>query len=85
MSEWKTFGSDVKQQAREVQRGPRCAMGVILERMEPADRIILERVLGDRGHTSASIYRALKTRLGQDAPSQFTVNNHRNANCRCSR
>lgn len=86
MSEdWSDFGSDVKQEAKAVQRGPRCAMGVLLDASEPKAREVLERVLNDRGNTSAAITRALRSRLGDDAPSQFTVNNHRRGNCRCGR
>lgn len=85
MSDWETFGSDVKEQARAVQRGPRCGMGVLLENSEPHAREILQRVLDDRGNSTASIARALRNRLGEDAPRVFTIGNHRKGNCLCSR
>lgn len=85
MSDWKTFGSDVKEQAKAVQRGPRCSLGVLLENSEPKAREVLQAVLDDRSNTGAAIARALRNRLGDAAPGYFTVNNHRNGNCLCSR
>lgn len=85
MSDWKTFGSDVKEQAKAVQRGPRCGLGVLLENSEPRIREILQKVLEDRSNTHSAITRALRNLLGDDAPGLFTVSNHRRGNCLCSR
>lgn len=85
MSDWKTFGSDVKEQAKAVQRGPRCSLGALLENSEPEAREVLQAVLDDRSNTHAAIARAMRNRLGDDAPGMFTVSNHRRGNCLCSR
>lgn len=85
MSEWAGFQEEVKREGREVQRGPRCGLGVLLEESTPDARKILQDVLDDRQNTTSSIARAMRNRLGDQAPGLYTIANHRRGNCRCSR
>ena len=81
MSDWSTFGSEVSAQ-RKV-RGPKCAVAHILADI-PADELAgVNRVLANRGITNSSIAKALHDRLGDDAPSLWSVSNHRRGACKC--
>ena len=85
MSEWADFQEEVKREGRKVQRGPRCSLGVLLEESTPEARKVLQDVLGDRKNTHTSIARAMRNRLGDQAPGQFAISNHRRGQCLCSR
>jgi hypothetical protein len=85
VSKWAGFQEEVKREGREVQRGPRCGLGVLLEESAPEARKVLQDVLDDRKNTHTAIARALRKRLGDEAPGQFTVSNHRRGQCLCSR
>ncbi len=81
MKDWSTFGEDVTRHRRA--RGPRCGVTLMLEELPPEARGPVGRVLADRGITNSAIHKALRERLGDKAPSLFSVANHRRGSCRC--
>lgn len=83
MKDWSTFGDEVRQNTAH--RGPKCAVSVLLDRLDDKARPAVLEALGDRGITNAAIQKALRERLGDLAPSLFSVSNHRRGMCRCSR
>ena len=83
MKDWSTFGDEVKEHASH--RGPKCAVSVLLERLPAEARPAVRGALEDRGITNSAIQRALAERLGDLAPSLFSVSNHRRGMCRCAR
>jgi GTP-sensing pleiotropic transcriptional regulator CodY len=83
MSDWSDFGTEVK--THTLARGPKCSVSLMLERLPDDARISVNRVLADRhGVTNSAIAKALRERLGENAPSLFSISNHRRGNCRCA-
>ncbi len=82
MKDWSAFGTDVKRHVTG--RGPKCRIAVLLDDLNADDRGHVEAVLANRGISNSAIQRALRERLGEDAPGLFSVSNHRRGNCRCA-
>jgi len=78
---WSNFGAEVRDQA--LPKGPSCGVGRLLRGLHPEAREEIEKALGDGNLSTTAIHRALRTRLGQGAPSAWTLGNHRRGNCRC--
>lgn len=83
MSNWSTFEDDVRSNARP--RGPRCSVGVMLDSLPQGNRDILNEVLEDRSLAVPAVHRALQERVGDEAPSPWSLANHRRGKCACQR
>lgn len=79
--DWSTFKEDAKKTAH---KGPLCSVAKMLNEDIPAsERPTVEKVIEDPSIQAASIARALQARLGDKAPSRWSVANHRRGECRC--
>lgn len=79
---WENFQSEVR--GAETRRGPRCRIAVLLDTLSETDRAEVQAALGDRSVGHPVIVAALRKRLGDDAPSLWSVGNHRRGNCGCT-
>lgn len=79
--DWSNFDTAVKE--ARIPRGPRCGVAILMDKLPDDGKRAVTEVLNDRSHSVSSIHRALKARLGDDAPSQFALKNHRAENCAC--
>lgn len=71
--------------AKPLGPGPRCAVGAFLGSLDPVNRHAVTGVLNFPGLTHAGIQRAIEKRVGLDAPSLWSISNHRRGKCRCNR
>lgn len=71
-------------QARTGQPGPRCQVEVFLTGLAEEDRRGVVEILGMPHLATIGIYRTL-FRLFPEPPSVWSLGNHRNRKCRCSR
>ena len=83
MTDWSDLETEARKRTREV--GPRCAVEVFLSHLTAEDERKVRAVLELPGLTTVGIQRAVKARIGADAPSAWSIGNHRNRKCRCSR
>lgn len=85
MSEWADFPQDARSMAKA--RGPKCQVSGLLKLLPRADAKEVEHALADETITSAGIFRAIRSRMGDSpwAPSLWSVANHRRGNCACRR
>lgn len=81
MNHWSEFPSEVREHTRA--RGPACSVGQLLEELHEEAREAVEKALASRKLTAPAIHRALRDRLGDDAPSPWAIGNHRRQGCRC--
>lgn len=80
-SEWTNLAEDAK--GRTWGRGPRCQVQELLNHLpgEAADEV--EKTLADSTVSNTGLFRAIRARLGESAPSLWSIGNHRRGNCRC--
>lgn len=83
MSDWSSLEAEARKRTREV--GPRCAVEVFLSHLEPEDAKAIGVALENPNLTTVGIQRAIEAHLGSVAPSVWSIGNHRNRKCRCSR
>lgn len=84
MSDWSTLADDVK--ARRVRPGPVCAVKRMLDGLAEDDRKIVEDALAKtQSFSTTGLAKVFRDRLGSEAPSVFTIGNHRRQQCGCSR
>lgn len=83
MNDWSNLGQEAAGMNRR--RGPKCGIAVLFERVSPKGRAAIQSALDDRSLSSAAIMKALTQRLGDSAPSLWTVSNHRRGYCKCGR
>lgn len=81
MLDWSKFEEEVR--SHVIPRGPKCAVGRMLDRLPEEAQAAVGRALDDRGLTNSAIHRALSDRLGGEAPSLFSISNHRRSYCQC--
>jgi len=81
--EWSEFKKDVE--SRSLPPGPRCSVGVLLEKLTPIGRKALTEVLEDRSFGVPAIAKSLKGSLREAAPSEWSLANHRRGKCACPR
>lgn len=82
MSDWSDFGQEVE--AVDGGRGPRCAIRVLLDKLPEADARQVEKVLNNPAVSHVAIEKAFRSRLGDKAPSEWSIGNHRRDKCRCT-
>ncbi len=80
MSKFEGFADEVK--ADSGHRGG-CAMGELLNSLSDSDRSHVQAALDDRRLSTRAIADALRKRIGEDAPSNFTIGHHRRRACAC--
>lgn len=71
--------SDALEANKTVHRGPKCTLCILLSKMDPKDRVVLEQALEDDTFTHAAISRALKSEGYQITAN--TVQRHRTRGC----
>lgn len=82
MNDWSTFEADARLRSRH--RGPRCSVGVLLDCLPPDAREAVERTLENRGVPIPAVLAALEDRV-VNAPSPWSLANHRRGKCTCQR
>lgn len=83
MSDWSTLTRDVG--AYKSRPGPVCSVKRMLESLTAADRETVEGALSNPALSTTGLAKAFRDRMGVEAPSKFTVGNHRREQCSCSR
>lgn len=81
MSDWSTLAEEADSHNRGP--GPKCQVHKLLASLDADGAAEVQRVLDNKDVTTAGISRALRSRLGNKAPSMFSIGNHRRGNCRC--
>jgi hypothetical protein len=79
---WEDFEEDVKSASGRTR--PACSIRTVLNSLPPGARTKLEVALENPAISSAAISKALRKRIGSDAPMQHTVSRHRRGDCSCS-
>lgn len=64
-------------------KGRGCAVGKLLGRLDDDDRRELTAALSSDHVTGTGLFRALRGRYGQSAPSGYTIQRHRRGICGC--
>lgn len=82
MTEWSSLEAEARKRTRE--RGPRCAVEVFLSHLSTSTRRLVAQTLMDPNLTTVGIQRAIAAK-SLDAPSEWSIRNHRRGKCRCSR
>lgn len=82
MSDWSSFANEAREATPG--KGPRCRVSVLLADLPEHAQIELRKALDNKLLTSSGIAKALRKRLGETAPSQYSIANHRRGDCRCS-
>ncbi len=83
MTDWEDFHSEAR--GLVGQKGPQCGVSILLKTL-PADASeAVRRALDDRTLSTPAIERALRARIGSEAPTPWVLNNHRRGNCLCGR
>lgn len=83
MSKFENFAEEVKATSVDVRRG--CGVKALLDNLADADANQVKAVLEDRTVSARAIFNALRSRIGGDAPSIYTIGRHRAKNCNCWR
>lgn len=83
MEHWSAFEGEVKQRVHP--KGTVCSVGALLDSLHDEARGIVEATLSNPRLPATAIHRALRARVGDDAPSAWSVGNHRRGYCRCGR
>ena len=60
-----------------------CSLGRLLDRLGDDDRTEMVAALASDHVSGTGLYRALRKRYGQSAPSAYTVQRHRRGVCAC--
>ncbi|MFJ9848602.1 hypothetical protein [Streptomyces sp. NPDC101150] len=81
MSKWDDFVSEVERET--FNRGPECTVKVFADGLDSDARTAVVNAMSNRKLTSSGIYRALRARVGDIAPSAHTINRHRRGDCKC--
>ena len=82
MSEWSGLAEEARKRTREA--GPRCAVEVFLSHLDAEDQRLVVEALNDPNLTTVGIHRVISGRM-KITPSVWSIGNHRNKKCRCSR
>lgn len=64
-------------------RRSHCGVADLLNALAGEDAEQVEKVLDDRGVSANAIHDALKRRIGNQAPSPYTIQRHRRRGCAC--
>jgi hypothetical protein len=81
MLDWSKFSEDAE--ASTPLRGPRCSVGIMLDDLPEDARKAVQQAFDNRVLAHTGIRAALVKRLGSEAPSLFSISNHRRGNCKC--
>lgn len=80
-ADWSTLSAEVK--GNEQQGGSRCTVGRFLQTI-PADQLDeVDATVMNRDLSAAALARAIRSRIGSDAPTAWSIGNHRRSSCRC--
>lgn len=83
MSEWSNLAEEVK--AHRSRPGPVCSVKRMLESLAPEDRVQVVEALANPAYSTTGLAKTFRSKLGNEAPSMFTVGNHRREQCGCTR
>lgn len=83
MSDWSNLADEAR--ARTGEPGPRCGVEIFLAATPAHARLEAEAALADRELSSVGLFRTLRALAGPDAPSSWSISNHRAGKCRCGR
>ena len=81
MNHWSEFEGEVKE--RTLSRGASCSVGRLLRNLHTEARDAVNAVLDKEELPATAIHRALRERIGDRAPSAWTIGNHRRGGCNC--
>lgn len=81
MNHWSEFEGEVK--GLRLSRGASCSVGRLLRSLHTEAREAIEAVLAKEELPATAIHRALRERVGERAPSSWTIGNHRRGGCNC--
>lgn len=83
MSDWSELEADAKKFAKAA--GPRCQVKNLLDLLEPAAAAKVVAALDNRSLSAPALHRALEARVGDKAPTPWSIGNHRRGGCVCGR
>ncbi len=72
-------------QAKTGGRGPRCQVAILLDNLPEVAAERVRQALDNPTVTNTGLARVLRQRVGDTAPSIWSIGNHRRGNCRCGR
>ena len=81
MKHWSEFEGEVRE--RRLSTGTSCSVGSLLRSLHTEAREAVEAVLAKEELPATAIHKALRERVGERAPSPWTIGNHRRGGCNC--
>lgn len=85
MSDWDDFTAEVESLSDHYGNRSKCGMRAFLATLGEGARADVEAALARSDITSTGLAEALRRRVGDSAPSDFTIRRHRRGRCRCAR
>lgn len=82
MPTWSDFGTEAGLASKKANRN-QCTVARMLNSLPLDGRTAVLEALNNKTLTNPSIVSALRNRLGPEAPSAWSVGNHRRGDCRC--
>lgn len=83
MSDWSKLEADAKKFAKTA--GPRCQVKTLLDGLLPDNAATVRQALDNRSLSAPALHRALEARVGDKAPTPWSIGNHRRGGCVCGR